>query len=77
MPKQNHTTSIHNKYSSAKDLSWGIKDIIQAYIKNNQAQTALRMKNEGLRTSQIARYLFGEADKNTISKVCKLLKEVA
>lgn len=73
----NSTTSKHISYTSAKDLSWGIKDIIQSFIKNNQAQTALRMKNEGLRTSQIARYLYGEADKNTISKVCKLLKEVA
>lgn len=69
MTKQHHTTSI-------KDLGWSINLAIQNFLKKDRAEVASRMKNDGLRTSQIARYMFGEANKQTISKVAKLLKEV-
>lgn len=67
--RQDHTTSI-------KDFSWTLQSLIAGFIKKDRASIALNMKAEGLRTSQIARVMFGYADKQTISKVCKLLKEV-
>lgn len=72
-----HTTSKHIKYASAKDLGWGVMAIVQSFVKRDKAETAARMKAEGLRTSQIARLLFGEANKTTMTAVGKLLKEVA
>ena len=67
--RQDHTTSI-------KDFSWTLQSLIANFIKRDRATIALNMKAEGFRTSQIARIMFGHADKQTISKVCKLLKEV-
>lgn len=72
-----HTTSKHNSYASIKELGWGIQAIIQSFVKQDKAQIAARMKADGYRTSQIARAIYGEANKNTMTQVGKLLKEVA
>lgn len=72
--QRNHTLSPSS--TSLKDFSWSLQAMISGFIRQDKSSTAKRMKDDGLRTSQIARYLYGEADKQTISKVCKLLKEV-
>lgn len=77
MPKQNHTISMSNKDVSAKEVGWSIFSQVNSFIRQDKAKTASRMRAEGMRHAQIARLLYGEANKTSISKVSKLLKEVA
>lgn len=73
MPTKHHTIS---KQISAKEIGWSIFSQVNAFLRQDKQETALRMRQEGMRYSQIARLLYGEANSNTISKVAKLLKEV-
>lgn len=67
--RQDHTISI-------KDFSWTLQAMVSNFIKTDKARIASRMKADGLRTSQMARLLYGETTRNNMAKVTRLLKEV-
>jgi hypothetical protein len=77
MPNHDHTTSMCNSDASAKQVGWSIFSQVNQFIRQDKAKTASRMRAEGMRHAQIARLLYGEANKTSISKVSKLLRQVA
>lgn len=69
MPQSNHTASV-------KDFGWKLQSLITNFLQQDRASIAQRMRDDGLRTSQIARVIYGKVNKTTMNKVGLLLKEV-
>lgn len=74
--QRNSTPSTHTGYTSVKAFSWNIQSLISQFIKKDKTIIAKRMSEDGMRTSQIARILYGKATTNNMAKVTRLLKEV-
>lgn len=74
MPTSNYTRS-DKQSASIKDFGWHIQSLVQNFLQTDRASIARNLKTEGFRTSQIARVIYGVADKNSMNKVDYLLKE--
>lgn len=68
-----HSNTAIKFNRSINDFSWHIKTLVSEFLRLEREAIAINMRAEGYRTSQIARIMYGQADKQTISRVCKLL----